>query len=345
NWGNCTVKSTDAYNNYTYTIKCRLKETIEKTIDLDPVDNIQDRQIATEEWIKNNVQGTITSNDRDWGNCYVRSTGTNYNYFYKIRCRLNKEITIDLNPVNNKQEIQTKTEEWIKNNVQGEITSNDRDWGNCYVRSTDTKNNYLYKIKCRLKQEKTETIDLGIVNNKQAATEEYINNKMPGSNKWNNGNWGNCTAKSSDTYNNYTYTIKCRLEITQTIDLGVFNNKQEMQTATEEWIKNNIQDEIYYNDKNWGNCTIKIIETTNNYIFIITCRVKETKYITKEFCLDDNIAANTKEYINDEVKGKIYYNDEKWGHCTVKSTDAYYNYVYTIIGVKGNNDNNPRPKK
>ncbi|WP_284928466.1 hypothetical protein [Candidatus Phytoplasma sp. AldY-WA1] len=216
-----------------------------------------------------------------------------------------------------------------------------------FKHANGAKNIYLFSF------DNEKTIDLGVVDSMQYSTKEWIKNNIPGTITYNDENWGNCTVKFTDSNYNYTYTITCHLkqEISRTIDLGLVNTIQEMQTKTEEWIethkefnKHLMSYKFVNNDCNWGNCTVKFTDSNYNYTYTITCRVKETKYITKELCLDDNIAANTKEYINENVKGEIYYNDEKWGHCTVKSTDIYYNYVYTIIGVTGNNDNNSRPK-
>ncbi|WP_284928258.1 hypothetical protein [Candidatus Phytoplasma sp. AldY-WA1] len=331
-WDNYYVLSSDSNYKYLYKIKCRLKETIEKIIYLDPVNNKQEMQTKTEEYINNSMPGYNKWNDENWGNCTAKSTDTNYKYIYIIKCRLKEEKTIEkvLNPVNNKQEMQTVTEEWIKNNVQGEITSNDRDWGNCYVRSTDTKNNYLYKIKCHLKQEKTEIINLGPVNNMQTTTEEWIKNNIQGEIYYNDKNWGNCTVKFTDINYKYIYTIKCHLnEKTETIDLGPVNN---MQTATEEWIKNNVQGMIAFNDKNWGNCTVESINPNYKYIYIIKCREKEKEEREEIINLGAvyNMRYSTEEWIKNNVQGTITYNDKDWGNCWVRSTDSNYNYLYRI---------------
>ncbi|MGI3136412.1 MAG: hypothetical protein ACN23H_02425 [Candidatus Phytoplasma vitis] len=120
------------------------KQYIEHEIDHGPVNNMQQ---ATEEWIKNNVKGNITSNDKNWGNCIVKSTDSNNNYHYTIKCqeKEEKQFLINLGPVNNMQQA---TEEYIKNNVKGIIIDNNNNWGNCLVVSTDTNYSYAYLIKC-----------------------------------------------------------------------------------------------------------------------------------------------------------------------------------------------------
>jgi hypothetical protein len=322
-WDNFYVESSDSNYKYFYKIKCCQKN---KEIDLGVFNNTQEMQTATEKWIKNNVKGEIYYKDGDWGNCRVRSSDLGYKYIYTITCRERQIITINLNPVNNKQEIQDKTEEWIKNNVQGEITSNDKDWGNCYVYTY----NYKYIIKCRLKQEITRTIDLGPVNNMQTATEEWIKNNVQGEITSNDKNWGNCYVKSTTINYNYTWIINCHLnEKTETIDLGPVNN---MQTATEEWIKNNVQGMIAFNDKNWGNCTVESIDPNYKYIYIIKCREKEKEEREEIINLGAvyDMRYSTEEWIKNNVQGTITYNDKDWGNCWVRSTDSNYNYLYRI---------------
>jgi len=214
NWGNCIIKSSDTYNNYIYTINCRLKQEKTEIIDLGPVNNkqtaIEERIKNIKKWNKHIPSFKITHNNENWGSCTVKATDSNYNYTYIINCcsKQEKTETIDLGPVDN---MQTTTEEWIKNNVQGEITSNDKCWGNCYVQSTDSNYNYLYKIKCSLKEKIIiPPIDLGPVDNKQTATEEWIKNNVQGTITFNNKNWGNCWVDSTDSNRIYKYTIQCR---------------------------------------------------------------------------------------------------------------------------------------
>ncbi|WP_284928716.1 hypothetical protein [Candidatus Phytoplasma sp. AldY-WA1] len=213
----------------------------EPPIDLGVVDSIK---YSTEEWIKNNVKGEIYYNNENWGYCTVKSSDTYNNYTYTIICRekQTKTETINLGIVDNKQ---VATEEWIKNNVQGTITYNDKDWGNCCVTSTDVNYIYKYLIKCRLKETKpTETIDLGIVDKKQIFNKENIEKNM--------------------------------LFLTKGI-FDIFINQKEVETL--KWIKNNVKGEIYYNDKNWGNCIAKSTDSNCNYTYIIKCREQETKNV------------------------------------------------------------------